>query len=72
MRDSVAVDQVLAAGAERVVLGTAALRDPELVGALVEAHGERIRVAIDVRGGRVAHSGWVEEGEDHPGIWSRR
>jgi phosphoribosylformimino-5-aminoimidazole carboxamide ribotide isomerase len=63
LRDSVAVERVLAAGAERVVLGTAALENPDLVGALVEAHGERVLVSIDTRAGRVAHSGWVEAGE---------
>ncbi len=67
LRDSVSVDHVLAAGAEWAVLGTAALSDPQMVGALVEAHGERIRVALDVRGGHVAHSGWVEEGTTEPG-----
>lgn len=66
LRDSVAVEQVLAAGAERVVLGTAALRDPELVGALVQVHGARVLVSVDVRAGRVAHSGWTERGTATP------
>lgn len=66
LRDSVAVEEVLAAGAERVVLGTAALTDPELVGALVAAHGERVLVSLDVRGGRIAHSGWTERSEAEP------
>jgi phosphoribosylformimino-5-aminoimidazole carboxamide ribotide isomerase len=66
LRDSVAVEEVMAAGAHRVVLGTAALDDPQLVGALVEAHGERVLVSLDVRDGRVAHSGWTETGEAPP------
>ncbi len=67
LRDSVAVEQILAVGVERVVLGTAALENPDLVGALVEAHGDRVLVSVDVRGGRVAHSGWVQEGEARAG-----
>ena len=40
---------VLAAGAERAVLGTAALEDPELVEGLAAEHGERIGVSVDAR-----------------------
>ena len=39
LRDSVAVERAIDAGAERVVVGTAAMTNPELVNALVEAHG---------------------------------
>jgi phosphoribosylformimino-5-aminoimidazole carboxamide ribotide isomerase len=47
-------------GAARVVLGTAALRDPELVKAAVRAHGEKIVVGIDAKDGYVAVEGWGE------------
>lgn len=51
---------VLRSGAARVVLGTAALADPGLVGALVAAHGgDRVAVAIDVRAGRAVGHGWT-------------
>jgi phosphoribosylformimino-5-aminoimidazole carboxamide ribotide isomerase len=63
LRDSTAVEAALAANVQRVVIGTAALEDPMLVGAIVEAHPERVLVSVDVRGGRVAHSGWLESGE---------
>jgi phosphoribosylformimino-5-aminoimidazole carboxamide ribotide isomerase len=66
LRDSVAAEEVLAVGAARIVVGTAALTDPDMVGALVEAHGERIAVALDVRGGKVMHSGWLEAGATEP------
>jgi phosphoribosylformimino-5-aminoimidazole carboxamide ribotide isomerase len=66
LRDSVAVEHAIAVGAERVVLGTAALTNPELVGALVEAHGDRVMVSIDVRAGRVAHSGWLQQEDEKP------
>jgi phosphoribosylformimino-5-aminoimidazole carboxamide ribotide isomerase len=66
LRDSVAAENAIAVGADRVVLGTAALTDPDLIGALVEAHGDRVMVSIDSRAGRVAHSGWTEEGDTTP------
>ncbi len=63
LRDAAAVADVLATGAERAVLGTAALRDPQLVGALVDEHGDRIVVSVDAREGRAAASGWTEESD---------
>ena len=60
------VEAVLAAGAERVVLGTAALRDPALVEALAAEHGERIVVSVDARGGKVAVEGWSARPEPAP------
>jgi phosphoribosylformimino-5-aminoimidazole carboxamide ribotide isomerase len=60
LREKAAVDAVLAAGAARVVIGTAALRDPELLDAAVAAHGERVVVSVDARGGKVSLSGWTE------------
>ncbi|HVY45844.1 MAG TPA: HisA/HisF-related TIM barrel protein [Minicystis sp.] len=47
-------------GAARVVLGTAAVRDPELVRAAAEAHPGRVVVALDAKDGMVALSGWEE------------
>lgn len=60
LRDEAAVTEALAAGADRVVLGSALLRDPGLAGRLVAAHGSaRIVAAIDVRNGVALGSGWV-------------
>jgi phosphoribosylformimino-5-aminoimidazole carboxamide ribotide isomerase len=60
LRDEGAVAAALAAGAARAVIGTAALRDPELVGRLVARFGaERIAVALDVRDGLAIGGGWV-------------
>jgi phosphoribosylformimino-5-aminoimidazole carboxamide ribotide isomerase len=60
LRTQPAVDTVLAAGAARAVIGTAALRDPGLAGDLVAAHGPAaIAVAIDVRDGRAVGQGWA-------------
>jgi phosphoribosylformimino-5-aminoimidazole carboxamide ribotide isomerase len=60
LRDMASVDAVLGAGAERVVIGTAALRDPEFLTAALEKHGERVVVSVDARDGKVSLSGWTE------------
>jgi phosphoribosylformimino-5-aminoimidazole carboxamide ribotide isomerase len=60
LRDSRAVRDVLDAGATRVVIGTAALRDPNFLAAMIEAHGERVVVSIDSRNGEALLSGWSE------------
>jgi phosphoribosylformimino-5-aminoimidazole carboxamide ribotide isomerase len=53
-------EQWYAAGATRVVLGTAAIKDPELVRALCAAHPEGVVVAVDAKAGLVAVEGWLE------------
>jgi phosphoribosylformimino-5-aminoimidazole carboxamide ribotide isomerase len=59
IRTTASVDAVIAAGADRVVFGTAALRDPGLVRTAVAAHGaERVAVAVDVRGGEAVGDAW--------------
>ncbi len=64
LRDAEAVAAVLDAGAERVVIGTAALRDPGFLDAMLESHGERAVVSVDARDGKVALAGWTEAGEE--------
>ena len=58
LRSLVALRDALAAGAERVVLGTAAYNDVEFLEEALRIWGVRIMVAIDVRGGHVSVSGW--------------
>lgn len=54
----------LAAGADRVVIGTAAVRDPGMVAAVCREHGgERVVAAVDARDGVVAVQGWTESGQ---------
>ncbi|MEM6744440.1 MAG: 1-(5-phosphoribosyl)-5-[(5-phosphoribosylamino)methylideneamino]imidazole-4-carboxamide isomerase [Pseudomonadota bacterium] len=60
IRDMAAVDGWLSAGVRRVILGTAAVRDPDFVRAAARAHPGRVAVGIDARGGRVAVEGWAE------------
>jgi phosphoribosylformimino-5-aminoimidazole carboxamide ribotide isomerase len=64
LRVMAALDAVLEAGAERVVIGTAALRDPEFLAQALARHGERVVVSVDARKGRVALQGWTEAGEE--------
>jgi phosphoribosylformimino-5-aminoimidazole carboxamide ribotide isomerase len=61
LRDGEAVAAALEAGADRVVLGTAALAEPQFVAALAEEYGERIVVGVDARHGHVAVEGWGRE-----------
>jgi len=55
-----AVEAWLEAGVSRVILGTAAVREPELVRLAAAAFPEQVAVAVDVRDGKVAVHGWVE------------
>ena len=55
-----AVQAWLDIGADRVILGTAAVRDPEMAAEASRRHGERIVVSIDAREGVVAVEGWRE------------
>jgi phosphoribosylformimino-5-aminoimidazole carboxamide ribotide isomerase len=61
IRDRRAIDTWLGAGVKRVILGTAALRDPQLVRDAARSHQGRIAVGIDAREGRVAVEGWASD-----------
>lgn len=63
LRSSESIRAALEAGARRVLVGTAAITDPDLLGAALQEWGDRVAVAVDVRGGRVSVSGWTEETE---------
>jgi phosphoribosylformimino-5-aminoimidazole carboxamide ribotide isomerase len=60
IRDRAGVDAWLEAGIARVILGTAALKNPALVKDAARAHPGRIAVGIDARDGKVAVEGWAE------------
>jgi phosphoribosylformimino-5-aminoimidazole carboxamide ribotide isomerase len=63
LRDSKKVEEAISAGAERVVLGTAAVRDPEMAEAIAAVHGDRVVASVDARSGKVAAEGWTVESE---------
>ena len=67
-----AVERWIEAGVSRVILGTAAVRDPDLVRAAAGAFPEQVAVAVDVRDGRVAVGGWLELSDVAPVDLARR
>jgi phosphoribosylformimino-5-aminoimidazole carboxamide ribotide isomerase len=60
IRDMAGIERWLAAGVRRVILGSAAVKDPALVRQACRAFPGRIVVGIDARDGRVATEGWAE------------
>src|SRR5215203_6487834 len=63
LRTVEAVRDALRAGAERVIVGTAALRDVDFLDEIVASYGPRIVVSVDVRGGKITTAGWSETSE---------
>ena len=60
IRDRATIDAWLAKGIRRVIIGTAAVRDPAFVTAAARAFPQRIAVALDARDGKVAVEGWSQ------------
>lgn len=61
IRDERAAERWLQAGVERVVFGTAAVKQPQMVERLCRRHPGAVIVAVDARGGDVAVEGWLEQ-----------
>jgi phosphoribosylformimino-5-aminoimidazole carboxamide ribotide isomerase len=61
IRDMAAIQSWLDKGVTRVILGTAAVTDPDLVGAAAALFPGQVAVGIDARGGQVAVRGWAEK-----------
>ena len=59
------IEYYLSRGIARVVLGSAAVKDPQLVREACKVYGDKIAVGIDARNGFVATEGWVETGSVH-------
>jgi phosphoribosylformimino-5-aminoimidazole carboxamide ribotide isomerase len=60
IRDMATVEGWLAKGVSRVIIGTAAVRDPDFVKRAAKAHPGKVAVGIDARSGMVAVEGWAE------------
>jgi len=63
IRTMATIEDWLARGVTRVILGTVALRDPDLVTAACKQHPGRVAVGIDAKDGKVAVQGWAEVSE---------
>jgi phosphoribosylformimino-5-aminoimidazole carboxamide ribotide isomerase len=62
LRSRAAIAAAFAAGAGRIVMGTAAFADDALLADAVSDYGERVVVSVDVRGGMVSTAGWTQTG----------
>ena len=72
IRDADTAELLLAAGADRVVIGTAAVLEPSLVEKLCQEYGhDRVVVAVDARNGQVAIKGWTERAPVTPVVLAR-
>ena len=60
IRDMETVDSYLGIGVSRVILGTAAVKDPDFLNAALQKYGEKIAVGVDLKDGFVAIKGWTE------------
>ena len=60
IRDMETVDRYLSSGVHRVILGTAAVKDPDFLKAALAKYGEKIAVGVDLKDGCVAIKGWTE------------
>ena len=63
VRDMRVVRAYLDAGIDRVILGTAAVKDPTFLDKALETYGARVAVGVDIRDGFVAVRGWTEKSE---------
>ena len=63
IRDLATIEQWLASGIRRVILGTIAVRNPALVREACKKYPGRVAVGIDAKGGKVAVEGWAETSE---------
>jgi phosphoribosylanthranilate isomerase len=71
IRDEASLAAALGTGCQRVVIGTAALEQPDWVARVIADHGERVAVGLDVRGTRLAARGWTALGGELADVLSR-
>jgi phosphoribosyl isomerase A len=71
IRDDGALEAALSTGAHRVIIGTAAMENPDWVRGVIARHGDRVAVGLDARGDRLAARGWTTDGGDLMGALAR-
>lgn len=64
IRDDASLAHALGTGCARVIIGTAALEDPEWTARVIAEHGDRVAIGLDVRGSTLAARGWTQDGGD--------
>ncbi|WP_235734819.1 bifunctional 1-(5-phosphoribosyl)-5-((5-phosphoribosylamino)methylideneamino)imidazole-4-carboxamide isomerase/phosphoribosylanthranilate isomerase PriA [Nocardioides alcanivorans] len=64
IRDDESLEAALATGCRRVNIGTAAIENPEWCAKAIATYGDRVAIALDVRGTTLAARGWTREGGD--------
>lgn len=62
-RDVKAVQNVLETGVSKVVLGTVAVENTNMIKQLIDLYGERIMVSLDAKNGKLMKKGWVEQSD---------
>lgn len=60
IRDADTIDDLISAGADRVVVGTKAVKEPEWLEEMADRHPRRIVLSMDTKGGLIAIKGWQE------------
>lgn len=60
VRSVASIEKYLSLGVMRVILGTAAVKDPDFLETSVRTYGDRIAVGVDIKDGKVAVKGWTE------------
>lgn len=72
IRSMETVSRYLDAGLDRVILGTAAVTDPDFAKQAVDAYGDKIAIGVDIRDGFVAVKGWTEKSDLEAFAFCRR
>ncbi len=60
IRSESVIEECISAGVSRVILGTAALKDPDFTRRAAERYKDAVAAGADIRNGMIAHSGWTE------------
>ncbi len=63
IRSAETIDDLISAGADRVVVGTKAVKEPEWLAEMVDRHPGRIVLGLDTKAGRIAIKGWQESAQ---------
>lgn len=63
IRSTETVDDLISAGADRVVVGTKAVKEPDWLEDIADRHPGRIVLSLDTKGGRIAIKGWQESAQ---------